>query len=115
MLLIIIISSYGLFATYNYCFFFLSFFLHRKIILIVHGFPNNILALQFEWTWQHPKESRHLKNIQSLFRRKNLESYFEYNFRILCEMFRIGPWKRLPLVIRWLSPEFVRPFPVSNL
>ncbi|XP_031634776.1 structure-specific endonuclease subunit SLX1 homolog isoform X2 [Contarinia nasturtii] len=86
-----------------------------EMVLIVHGFPNNISALRFEWAWQQPKESRRLRHLDELKRRKPGESFFDLNFRILTEMLRTPPWNRLALTVRWLSKEFARDFPVTKL
>ncbi|KAK3587067.1 hypothetical protein CHS0354_014936 [Potamilus streckersoni] len=82
-----------------------------EMVLIIHGFPNDVSALRFEWAWQHPEKSRRLKHIT---RKQKKESAFDFRFRILSEMLRTGPWNRLTLTIRWLKQNYHRDFPPKS-
>ncbi|XP_028396720.1 structure-specific endonuclease subunit SLX1 homolog [Dendronephthya gigantea] len=75
-----------------------------EMVLTVHGFPNEISALRFEWAWQHPFRSRRLKRVVA--NKKSTEKNFAFYFRVLTEMLRIGPWNRLALTIQWLKEDY---------
>ncbi|OCT58841.1 structure-specific endonuclease subunit slx1 [Xenopus laevis] len=79
------------------------------MVLIVHGFPNDIAALRFEWAWQHPHVSRRLTHVP---RKTKKQSSFDFHLLVLCHMLRVAPWNRLPLTLRWLRQEYRRELPL---
>lgn len=83
-----------------------------EMILIIHGFPNEISALRFEWAWQHPQKSRRLQKISGV-KKKATEKKYEHLFRVACMMLRTGPWCRFPLTIRWVEQEYQLDFPTG--
>ncbi|KAJ8712795.1 hypothetical protein PYW08_008099 [Mythimna loreyi] len=85
-----------------------------KMVMIVHGFPNNISALRFEWAWQNPAKTTRLQHL-NLKKIPRKESEFKFKLRVLSEMLRVGPWCRLPLIIRWLETEYCEEFPPERI
>lgn len=81
-----------------------------EMVLIIHGFPNEISALRFEWAWQNPKKSRRLKHLPGKTKKEN---QFQYRFRIVSAMLNTCPWCRFALTIRWLKQQYVLDFPLE--
>ncbi|XP_029830990.3 structure-specific endonuclease subunit slx1 isoform X2 [Ixodes scapularis] len=64
----------------------------------------------FEWAWQHPDKSRRLGHVE---KKNRKESRFEFAFRVVSHMLRVGPWTRLPLTVQWLMEEYRLDFQTS--
>ncbi|KAF9168652.1 Slx4p interacting protein [Mortierella sp. AD010] len=100
-----------------------------KMVMLVHGFPTKIAALQFEWVWQHPERSRHfgkhrlaylscgassrstvkpLSGSPKKFRRVVAPILVKDKVRIVNEMVRRPPWARWPLSVYIIEPGLVQ-------
>ncbi|KAK2711924.1 hypothetical protein QYM36_012896 [Artemia franciscana] len=80
------------------------------MVLIIHGFPNSISALRFEWAWQHPYSSRRLKFLE---KKRRKETSFEFHFRVMSTMLQTRPWCKLPLTVQWIGENYVTEFEVG--
>uniref|UniRef100_A0A8R1DNQ8 Structure-specific endonuclease subunit slx-1 n=1 Tax=Caenorhabditis japonica TaxID=281687 RepID=A0A8R1DNQ8_CAEJA len=79
------------------------------MVCVIHGFPNHVAALRFEWAWQNPNVSKCIKELQLKKQRK--ETPLAYQIRIACELMRSKVFCRFALTFRWLITTEELPFP----
>ncbi|KAF4684720.1 Asparagine synthetase domain-containing protein 1 [Perkinsus olseni] len=85
---------------------------HRpwKMLLVCYGFSSQVQALQFEWTWQHPRLSRltreGLASIgKGLTKRgRQRTNNVHDDLALVIGMLHLPPWSRMPLVLNVLEP-----------
>ncbi|ETW77371.1 hypothetical protein HETIRDRAFT_173988 [Heterobasidion irregulare TC 32-1] len=75
--------------------------------MIVYGFPSKLAALQFEWAWQHPHISRHLRDESggALFRRSK---YLKMSIQVARTMIACRPYNTWPLHVKLFTEDAVK-------
>ncbi|KAK6909929.1 hypothetical protein I203_103955 [Kwoniella mangroviensis CBS 8507] len=88
---------------------------HRpwEMQMIVYGFPSKLTALQFEWAWQKPELSRHLRisddhtgeDLGPIFSKDAKRNWVERKLAVAHALLSRPPFNRLPLHLRFFVPE----------
>ncbi|KAI1786373.1 hypothetical protein LXA43DRAFT_59068 [Ganoderma leucocontextum] len=75
--------------------------------MIVQGFPSKLAALQFEWAWQHPHISRHLRDNdgQAVFTHSGKFKYLTTNVKVARNMVSSHPYNTWPLSVKLFTEE----------
>ncbi|KAH9931523.1 uncharacterized protein B0H18DRAFT_929566 [Fomitopsis serialis] len=75
--------------------------------MIVYGFPSKLTALQFEWAWQHPHISRHLRGEdgKAVFQNNSKSRYLKTNVSIARSMICSHPYNTWPLRVKLFTAE----------
>ncbi|XP_052187425.1 uncharacterized protein LOC127798127 [Diospyros lotus] len=76
-----------------------------EMVLCIYGFPTNVSALQFEWAWQHPRESLAARKAAATL--KSL-SGLANKIKLVYTMLTLPAWQNLHLTVNFLSTKYTK-------
>jgi structure-specific endonuclease subunit SLX1 len=84
------------------------------MVMIVYGFPSKVAALQFEWAWQHPWKTRHLRTLsggddsgrgRAIFNNRYGLSTLKARVNVVRTMITSQPYSNWPLHVKLFNME----------
>ncbi|CAN8315366.1 unnamed protein product [Cochlearia groenlandica] len=74
-----------------------------EMVLCIYGFPTNVSALQFEWAWQHPRESLAVREAALAFKSF---SGLASKIKLAYTMLNLPSWNSLNLTVNYFSTKY---------
>ncbi|XP_006294402.2 uncharacterized protein LOC17889860 [Capsella rubella] len=74
-----------------------------EMVLCIYGFPTNVSALQFEWAWQHPRESLAVREAAAAF--KSFPG-IAGKIKLVYTMLNLPAWNSLNLTVNYFSSKY---------
>ncbi|XVF46134.1 hypothetical protein PTKIN_Ptkin03bG0002400 [Pterospermum kingtungense] len=75
------------------------------MVVCIYGFPTNVSALQFEWAWQHPRESVAVRQAAATFK-----SFFGVanKIKLAYTMLTLPAWQSLNITVNYFSTKYTK-------
>ncbi|PPD69450.1 hypothetical protein GOBAR_DD33670 [Gossypium barbadense] len=74
-----------------------------EMVVCIYGFPTNVSALQFEWAWQHPRESEAVRQAAATFKSF---SGVTNKIKLAYTMLTLPAWQSLNITINYFSTKY---------
>ncbi|KAI6670880.1 hypothetical protein NL676_005765 [Syzygium grande] len=76
-----------------------------EMVFCIYGFPSHVSALQFEWAWQHPRESLAVRTAASEF--KSL-SGIGNKIKLAYTMLNLPSWQSFNIRVNYFSTKYTK-------
>ncbi|KAI4311465.1 hypothetical protein MLD38_036359 [Melastoma candidum] len=74
-----------------------------EMVICIYGFPTHVSALQFEWAWQHPRESLAVRKVAESFKSF---SGVANKIKLAYSMLNVSKWQSMNIRVNYFSTKY---------